>query len=467
MKLQFKNRTEKQEVNLRPKEITLLMGSTVGQNVRDSLGHAHELLSYVNTGSVLYINTALSPWKIEDAKRKSLPDEENIVGDYYLEGGIPRIYFMTCDTGDLHREKENVLNYVRHKGVRTIIINSWEWAASNSRVRETLLYQLRGFNGGDKYPKFDQERFDNNDPNGAFIFDFYPATVLIYAQETGANIELEKIQKRGFGKLAAITDQVVKLDVLKIENGELKIEKREQGIVNEEDKIENFELRIEKKEVESSGVDSQSANQKLETILQNSGTDFSPSERTEVRSTVSLVLPDDPRIGTEDEPGISDEEAQERFVARMKPIMQREKEARMRELGIDHFELGRDGVPIIPAKIESNRTETSGTESSRADSQSASEKLETILQNSGTDFSPSERTEVRSTVTNPTIAQPTSIEELRKPAYRTPDRLAQMPIHVNNYSPDKTPEPNINTLRPNHHSPITKPERVQSDVVQE
>ena len=370
MKLQLNLGTTGREVYLTPREISLMMGRSTGQNVLASLRHAYQLLSSVNTGNVLYINTVQTPWKFAESKRNALPDPDNIMGDYYFDGTMPRIFFLTSDVGELHKEKNAILNYIRENGIKTVIINSWEFASRNSRVRETLLFLLRGFNSGDKHPKFDRVRFDNSDPNGAFVYDYFPATILIYAEDTGVEIEAEKIQRRGFGKLAAIADQVVYLpqDELRAEVEMPVIEEDEYG-------------RTE-----------------FQSVLEE-------TEEQEVDTNEELVLSaNDPRIGTEDEPGIDDEEYTRRFLARVKPIAQKEWEERMR-----------------------NEKLKAETEPAVAESQPV-----------------------------------TSIEELRS----TPDELARMPIHMNSYSPDKTPAPGSKPIRPSANMPKRQTQNVHSDVIE-
>ena len=60
MKLQVNigyNKTK--EVNLREREVTLMLGENIGKNIGDSIGHACQLLESGKAGNVLYINKVI------------------------------------------------------------------------------------------------------------------------------------------------------------------------------------------------------------------------------------------------------------------------------------------------------------------------------------------------------------------------------------------------------------------------
>ena len=212
---------QNKETRLAQKEITLMLGSTTGDNIHASLVHAARLLHEEKAGNILYINTVQTPWKIAESARKALPEpDERYFHEYYLHGDLdncraqPRLFFLNSEMGELHKEKEKVLKYCRENRVRTIIIKSWECAATDARVRDKLLYLLRGFNRGDRNPQFDYEKFHNTHPDtitthdSFTIYDYFPATILIYAQERD-DIELGAIRRGGFGRLMVMADQIV------------------------------------------------------------------------------------------------------------------------------------------------------------------------------------------------------------------------------------------------------------------
>ncbi len=209
-----------------------------------------------------------------------------------------------------------------------------------------------------------------------------PMNVLIYAQETKSSPDVQKLQRGGFGKLSGIAKKVECITV-----------KETLAKIEEENSEETKEM-------------------------------------TESFESVSKELEaNDPRIGTEDEPGISEDEFYNRFVAKVR----------------------KNNGWTADGK---SRIENEEVESSRTDSQSVQEELETVSDG------------LRVRPTGERTSETTSIEELRKPEYRTPDSLAQMPIHRNSYSEDRSPTPSINTIRPNAHTPIRQTANVHSDVIQ-
>src|SRR5436309_1682647 len=111
--LKLGNNHTASSIELRQKEITLLLGDSTGANIHASLVHAERLLDEEHSGNILYINTVQTPWKIAESIRRALPEpEERYVADYYLYGegmrAQPRIYFINSELGQLHREKEEI-----------------------------------------------------------------------------------------------------------------------------------------------------------------------------------------------------------------------------------------------------------------------------------------------------------------------------------------------------------------------
>lgn len=212
MKLQLitgPNRTR--EVSLNEREVTLMLGESTGMNIGASIRHACQILDSKRGERVLYINTVQTVWKIADSIRRNVPNPEQYIADYYLPDNTKSdcIYFMTTDTGELHKEKEKILNFMKNNNVKTVIVNSWEFAAKNSRLREALLFIFRGLNNGDQNPHY---KPDSKEYQPYFAADYQPATVIVYAEALSNTVLAGKINRGGFGKLAAIADQVVLMD---------------------------------------------------------------------------------------------------------------------------------------------------------------------------------------------------------------------------------------------------------------
>jgi len=203
------NRTN--EVTLQEREVTLMLGENTGANIGTSLRHACQIVESHKGESVLYINTVQTVWKIADSIRKNVPKPEKYIADYYLPDDTRSdcVYFMTSDSGELHKEKEKILNFMRNHKVKTVIVNSWEFAAKNSRLREALLFIFRGLNNGDRNPKY---KPDSKEYEPYFATDYQPATVIIYAEAILSTPQAGKINRGGFGKLAMIADQVISLE---------------------------------------------------------------------------------------------------------------------------------------------------------------------------------------------------------------------------------------------------------------
>ena len=191
---------------------------------------------------------------------------------------------------------------------------------------------------------------------------YEPVSVIVYAQEPPVKPEAQTIQRGGFGRLTGL---VKKAESITIE--------------------EQFET---------------------EEVIEN---------RTEMIKHFEQEA--DPRIGTEEEEGISDEEYMMRFLARVKP--QAEKEWK------------ESGKPMKTVwEVASEKSE----ESSIVDS-----GLSIVGEEVTSDISE------------------TSMDELRN----IPAEIGRMPIHLNSYSPDKSPI--TKPLAPNTRSLI--PERVHNDMI--
>jgi hypothetical protein len=265
MKLQLSTGPRTKEVTLEQREVTLMLGISIGSNIGASIEHACQILASGKGGNVLYINTVQTHWKIADSIRKHVPLPEQYIGDYYLpnERTSDRVFFMTTDTGELYKEKEKILNYMRDRNVKTVIINSWEFAGKSSRHREALLFLFRGINNGDPNPKYNP---DAKEYEPYFDYAYQPATVIVYAEALPNAPLAGKIHRGGFGKLAAIADQVISLEEPIVDS---------RWAIVDEEKSQRYVLS----EVEGSKIESQNGKDQAN----------SPSERTEVRSTVTTI----------------------------------------------------------------------------------------------------------------------------------------------------------------------------------
>lgn len=166
-----------------PQNINLFLGSSVGLNIDASLAHAKELLPPKVSGSVLYINTVQSTRSMYQSARK-LGLNPQSTGLCQIDH-MRNIYILNVMRGDLHKWKEQIKELLDYGYIQYVIINSWEFAARNSRYREEAIFLLKDLTEG----------LDGVHP---------PMNLLVYAQETNQDPTPQKLQRGGFGKLSAL-----------------------------------------------------------------------------------------------------------------------------------------------------------------------------------------------------------------------------------------------------------------------
>ncbi|MEP7235090.1 MAG: hypothetical protein ABI778_07320 [Ignavibacteriota bacterium] len=175
-------------------EISILLGKNTGMNIDASLSHACELLNSQGRGGILFINTVQSPRAMYNSAR-SHGIEPTSCGNSSLDPyDNKQIQFLNVPRGDLHKSRD-ILDYHLSEGdYQYIFINSWEFAAKNSRYREEAVFLLKELAAG----------MSQTD-------DFEPVTIVIYGEDKQVDIPPQKIQRNGFGKLQAIAKFVGKI----------------------------------------------------------------------------------------------------------------------------------------------------------------------------------------------------------------------------------------------------------------
>lgn len=162
-----------------PNDLVLIIGDSMGANCPESVRFAHELATSGEFGSVLHINTFQRPKKHTRCIHQTLGTDANI------SGGIDGLHFVTNTAGELQYIDNLIDRLIAREGLATIVINSWEMSAGNSRQRERLLFQIQHW------------------------LCELELTVIIYAQESKAIPRAGYINRGGFGKLAGIADRVI------------------------------------------------------------------------------------------------------------------------------------------------------------------------------------------------------------------------------------------------------------------
>jgi len=321
-----------------PQNINLLLGSSIGSNIHASLAHAKELLLTQAAGSVLYINTVDNTKSMKKIARDH-GLKPNLSGlcqiDSYLCDIDYRhnIYIINLKRGDLHRLRDTIREHLYEGYIQYVIVNSWEFAASNSRYREQAIFLLKDLTDG-----LDEK--------------VNPVSVMVYAETPPKETLAQKIQRGGFGKLSGLAKNV-------------------ESILPDEEQFPD-----------TTSID----------------------ELAELPEVKEMAI--DPRIGTEDEPGISEEEAYERFLKKVKKELSPE-EIQERDRRVYEELYGKTGE----SEVRSPKSEV------------GEEDEESLLLTTN-DY------ELTTTPDMPVIQSPvTSIEELRP----TPVEISRMPIHQNSY----------------------------------
>ncbi len=171
------------KLEIKRRGLNLFLGESIGENAVSSSRLAYELAASDEWGRVLFINTFQGRWKIDATFAES-------IGSWFTENTQESMSIYSSTIGELSNEREQLAPrmFSRAKAVDTIVVNSWEFAAKDSRSRERLLYLLqewvtvRGF------------------------------TVIVFAESLPKQARKGKIMRGGFGKLVAAVDEVVAVE---------------------------------------------------------------------------------------------------------------------------------------------------------------------------------------------------------------------------------------------------------------
>jgi hypothetical protein len=173
--------------------VNIIIGKSIGRNILSGIRHGFDISrSEEYDGNVLYVNTVQTSKQLDESIAQVLgkPAEEP---DSPLPPDHRCIYFLTVHQGELARRKWDILEYIMYKKVKTVIINSWEWASKNFSYREELLFFFQELTEGTPYGSLE------------------PASVLIYSQMRKVNPEAGMLQRGGLGKLAAMAQRVINI----------------------------------------------------------------------------------------------------------------------------------------------------------------------------------------------------------------------------------------------------------------
>ena len=157
-------------------EITIVVGDTIGENCRSSIRYACDIAKDGRFGKVIFFNTVQTERKMVSVGR------EVLVGDYDIAN--ENITFETADIGETLSLSSAVREHVT-TGHAVIVINSWEFASREPRQRDRLLFQLKEW------------------------INKFGLTVIIFMQKHTLAPCPGSLQRRGAGKLSAISDRVL------------------------------------------------------------------------------------------------------------------------------------------------------------------------------------------------------------------------------------------------------------------
>ncbi len=208
--------------------VNIVLGESIGSNVFSGIRHGASITRSGEYGNVLYINTVQTSRQLGESIRKVLGAETKFGEKDKVNTGMS-MYFETIHRGEVPRKAYDILEYVKWKGVKTIIINSWEFSSKNYQFREELYFMLIEMT------------------EGHCSVDEGELTILVYAQSPSKIPEAGKAQRGGLGKLAGLAKAVIVLS-------------------EETESVVDSRLSIAGQESESSGTDSQSVRQELDAV---------------------------------------------------------------------------------------------------------------------------------------------------------------------------------------------------------
>ncbi|HET9135982.1 MAG TPA: hypothetical protein VFO76_05040 [Candidatus Kapabacteria bacterium] len=175
------------------RDITVLCGENLRENTISAFHKAMDLRGVFERA--LVINTSLRQhWALQEGRKV----DKSAIGDDFNHSTIT---VVGMPLGDLCYRFAEIMDKIERYDIKLLIINSWEFAASDARYREKLIFQLR---------RLLSER---------------EITVLVYAQNK-ASCEDVGINTRGkLGKLSAIAGMIVLAENSKQREERLQAEK--------------------------------------------------------------------------------------------------------------------------------------------------------------------------------------------------------------------------------------------------
>lgn len=162
-------------LNFADDEITIYCGTNAKTNCEASLRQAEAIARTRKQTKTLYINTFLSTRKIMAATRLAMPKTE------------ANILFENVEIGELANAIWDIKRKIEDQKIKYVIINSWEFAHRSYTYKEQAIFALMG------------------------MINSLGITVLVYSQAKPA--EAGKIQRGGLGKLSALANEIVTLEI--------------------------------------------------------------------------------------------------------------------------------------------------------------------------------------------------------------------------------------------------------------
>jgi len=184
--------------------LTLCIGESMGTNAVLSMRQAYRMAESRRFGRVMFLNTFQSNWKLEETGRRSIDKHFSIKG---YDGPMT----IACSTiGEMANKRHDIIPFFDAADpVKVVIINSWEFAARDSRLRERLLFFINEW------------------------ITRYDVSVIIYAQTNKRQTEAGTIDRAGFGKLAGIANEI--MNVVDDEKDGLKADDSKREVIKQKE----------------------------------------------------------------------------------------------------------------------------------------------------------------------------------------------------------------------------------------
>ncbi|HET9135083.1 MAG TPA: hypothetical protein VFO76_00485, partial [Candidatus Kapabacteria bacterium] len=169
---------QRKHLNFKRYGLTLVFGDSIGKNVIASMIQAEAIAQTREFGQVLYLNTFQTDEGMDETCAAA-------VHRYFTVNTQDLMSIENSTVGELANDQGMMSrNLVGHFPAKVIIINSWEFASRDCRLRERLLFRINEW------------------------ITHYGASVIVYAEARNRSVELGKCQIGGFGKLTALTNRV-------------------------------------------------------------------------------------------------------------------------------------------------------------------------------------------------------------------------------------------------------------------